>query len=136
MAQAPTAITSFGAGTAAYAAKSAVRIFSLTGPVTNQTLTNNTSQLAIGHNPASSNDGLDADLDEVAIYNIGLTPIQVQQHYAAGTDAVCTPIAPLVAPGPRVTMQIPGRPVSFPYASAMFAAPASCRHVINRIGES
>ena len=65
----------------------------VTGPVTNQTLTNNTSQLAIGHNPASSNDGLDADLDEVAIYNTGLTPIQVQQHYAAGTDAVCTPIA-------------------------------------------
>ena len=34
---------------------------------------------------------------------------------------------PCVAPGPRVTRQIPGRPVSFPYASAMFAAPASCR---------
>ena len=41
-----------------------------------------------------------------------------------------------VAPGPRVTMQIPGRPVSFPYASAMFAAPPSCRQMTKRIGES
>ncbi len=34
-----------------------------------------------------------------------------------------------VAPGARVTRQIPGRPVSFPYASAMFAAAASWRVV-------
>jgi hypothetical protein len=32
---------------------------------------------------------------------------------------VCTPIAALVAPGPRVTQQMPGRPVSLPYASAL-----------------
>ncbi len=50
--------------------------------------------------------------------------------------AVCTPTAAWVAPGPRVTMQIPGRPVSFPYASAAFAAPCSCRQVTSRIGES
>ena len=42
-------------------------------------------------------------------------------------NAVWIPPEACVAPGPRVTMQIPGRPVSFPYASAMFAAPTSCR---------
>ena len=34
-------------------------------------------------------------------------------------SAVCTPMEALVAPGPRVTKQIPGRPVSRPHASAM-----------------
>ena len=29
-------------------------------------------------------------------------------------NAVCTPTAACVAPGPRVTMQMPGRPVSLP----------------------
>ena len=50
--------------------------------------------------------------------------------------AVWTPTAAWVAPGPRVTRQIPGRPVSFPYASAAFAAPCSWRQVTSRIGES
>ena len=44
-------------------------------------------------------------------------------------NAVCTPTEACVAPGPRVTIAIPGRPVSFPYASAMFAAPASWRQI-------
>jgi hypothetical protein len=30
-------------------------------------------------------------------------------------NAVCMPIEPLVAPGPRVTKQTPGRPVSLPW---------------------
>jgi hypothetical protein len=41
--------------------------------------------------------------------------------------AVCTPMAACVAPGPRVTKQMPGLPVSLPSASAMFAAAPSCR---------
>ncbi len=41
--------------------------------------------------------------------------------------AAWTPIAALVAPGPRVTNTIPGRPVSFAQASAMNAAPPSWR---------
>ncbi len=41
--------------------------------------------------------------------------------------AVCTPMAALVAPGPRVTMQMPGLPVNLPQAEAMKAAPPSCR---------
>ena len=49
---------------------------------------------------------------------------------------MCTPQDACVAPGPRVTMHTPGLPVSFPYASAMFAAPTSCRHVTYSIGES
>ena len=36
----------------------------------------------------------------------------------------------LVEPGPRVTKQIPGSPVIFPWASAIWAAPPSCRQVI------
>jgi len=35
--------------------------------------------------------------------------------------AVCTPMEALVAPGPRVTKQTPGRPVILPTASAMKA---------------
>ena len=42
---------------------------------------------------------------------------------------MCTPIAPWQAPGPRVTIAAAGRPVSLPYASAMFTAPASNRQV-------
>ena len=38
-----------------------------------------------------------------------------------------TPWAALVAPGPRVTKQTPGRPVSRPTVSAIIAAPASWR---------
>src|SRR5262249_38610695 len=41
--------------------------------------------------------------------------------------AICTPAAALVAPGPRVTTQMPGRPVALPQASAMMAAPPSFR---------
>ena len=37
------------------------------------------------------------------------------------------PVARLLAPGPRVARQTPGLPVSRPYASAMKAAPCSCR---------
>ena len=43
---------------------------------------------------------------------------------------MCTPTLACVAPGPRVTKQTPGLPVSFPYASAMFAAAASWRQEI------
>ena len=34
-------------------------------------------------------------------------------------NAVWMPIAALLAPGPRVTKQMPGRPLSLPWASAM-----------------
>ena len=46
--------------------------------------------------------------------------------------AVWTPTLAWHAPGPRVTRQTPGRPVSLPAASAMLAAPASWRHVMRR----
>ena len=42
--------------------------------------------------------------------------------------AVWTPMAALLAPGPRVTSAMPGLPVSLPYASAMLQAPLSCLH--------
>ncbi len=47
--------------------------------------------------------------------------------------AVCTPIAALAAPGPRVTKAMPGLPVSLPQAAAMKAAPPSWRFGIIRI---
>ena len=43
-------------------------------------------------------------------------------------NATWIPAAAFVAPGPRVTMHTPGRPVSLPYASAIIAAPPSWRH--------
>ena len=43
--------------------------------------------------------------------------------------ATWTPMLAWQAPGPRVTMATPGRPVSLPWASAMWTAPASKRQV-------
>ena len=46
--------------------------------------------------------------------------------------AMWMPGEALVAPGPRVTKQTPGRPVALPTASAIMAAPPSCRHTVTR----
>jgi Concanavalin A-like lectin/glucanases superfamily len=62
------------------------------GTVTNATLTSNTQQLAIGHNPGNTNDGLDGLLDEFAIYNRALTAAEVQEHRSAGTTVDCADI--------------------------------------------
>ena len=43
---------------------------------------------------------------------------------------MCMPGDALVAPGPRVTKQMPGRPVALPTASAIMAAPPSCRQTV------
>ncbi len=50
--------------------------------------------------------------------------------------AMWMPAEALVAPGPRVTKQMPGRPVSLPTASAMQAAPLSWRQMTSSIGRS
>ncbi len=63
----------------------------VTGAVTNQTLSNSTSQLAIGHHPLGSGDALDAYVDEAAVYGVALSASQVQQHYGAGNG--CSNIA-------------------------------------------
>ena len=42
----------------------------------------------------------------------------------------------LVAPGPRVTKQMPGRPVALPTASAIIAAPPSCRQTVIAMSRS
>ena len=46
------------------------------------------------------------------------------------------PAEALVAPGPRVTKQMPGRPVALPTASAIMAAPLSCRQTVTAISRS
>jgi hypothetical protein len=54
----------------------------VTGPVSNQTITNNTLPLAIGQ---SSNIAyFNGQIDEVALYNTPLTPAQVANHHAYG----------------------------------------------------
>ncbi len=50
--------------------------------------------------------------------------------------AMWTPADALVAPGPRVTKQMPGRPVSRPWQSAIMAAPPSCRQTMVRMALS
>ncbi len=66
----------------------------VTGLVSNQTLTNGTAQLAIGHHPLGSSDALDAVVDEATVYTYALSPAQVQAHYSAGSSASgCTSIA-------------------------------------------
>jgi fibronectin type 3 domain-containing protein len=57
----------------------------VTGAVVNQTLSNSTSQLAIGHHPLGSGDALDGYVDEAAVYGVALTASQVQQHFAAAS---------------------------------------------------
>ena len=47
--------------------------------------------------------------------------------------AMCSPLMALAAPGPRVTKQMPGSPVILPQASAMMAAPPSCRQITVRM---
>src|SRR5262249_16299772 len=47
-----------------------------------------------------------------------------------------SPAAALVGPGPRVTKQMPGRPVALPQASAMIAALLSCRQTVMAISRS
>jgi hypothetical protein len=42
----------------------------------------------------------------------------------------------LVAPGPRVTKAMPGRPVTLPTASAIIVAPPSWRQTVSLIGRS
>ena len=44
---------------------------------------------------------------------------------------MCMPGDALVAPGPRVTKQMPGRPVALPTASAIIAAPPSWRQTVS-----
>ena len=43
--------------------------------------------------------------------------------------ATCSPAIALAAPGPRVTKQMPGSPVTLPQASAIIAAPPSWRQI-------
>src|SRR6267154_2012033 len=50
-----------------------------------------------------------------------------------GVESCCAiwmPADALVAPGPRVTKQTPGRPVALPTASAIMAAPPSWRQTV------
>ena len=48
-------------------------------------------------------------------------------------NATWTPMLALVAPGPRVTKPMPGRPVIVPSAQAMKAAPPSWRQTTSSI---
>jgi len=65
----------------------------VTTAVVNQSLTSNTSQLVIGHNPISTNDGLDGFIDEVAVYDHGLSAAEVSGHYSAGTQPNCSDVS-------------------------------------------
>ena len=50
--------------------------------------------------------------------------------------AMWMPATALVAPGPRVTKQMPGRPVALPTASAIIAAALSCRQTVSAMSLS
>jgi hypothetical protein len=54
----------------------------VTGSVTNQTMSDNTQPLAIGQSSASA--FFNGTIDEVALYNIALTPAQISGHYGGG----------------------------------------------------
>src|SRR5262249_18830488 len=50
--------------------------------------------------------------------------------------AIWMPGEALLAPGPRVVKQMPGRPVNLPTASAIMAAPPSWRHTVTAMSRS
>src|SRR6478752_3699760 len=54
----------------------------VTGPVSNQTLTDNTQPLLIGQSLGAG--FLKGSVDEVALYDTALTPTQITTHYNAG----------------------------------------------------
>ncbi len=58
----------------------------VTGPVSNETMVDNTRSLVIGQSSATA--FLRGGLDEVAVYAGALTPSQVTEHYRAGSDPV------------------------------------------------
>jgi Phosphoesterase family/Concanavalin A-like lectin/glucanases superfamily len=53
----------------------------VTGTVNNQTMQNNTNPLAIGQSSGAS--FFNGTIDEVAVYNVALTPSQISSRYAA-----------------------------------------------------
>ena len=60
----------------------------VTGPVLSpQTMADNTQTLELGDSISSSY--LKGTIDEVALYNVALTPAQVAAHYAAAINATC-----------------------------------------------
>jgi len=64
----------------------------VTGPVTNQTMVDNTEQLAIGRSSGVAS--FAGSIDEVAVYNAALTSAQVANHFAAGAPAPPPPPPP------------------------------------------
>lgn len=64
----------------------------VTGPVTDQTMADNTEDLAIGRSVNSS--FYNGVLDEVAVYNVPLTATQVSNHFAAGAPPPPPPPPP------------------------------------------
>src|SRR5439155_10788221 len=61
----------------------------VTGAVTNQTMGDNTLPLAIGQ--SSSTAFFNGTIDEVALYNVALTPAQVANHDVTGTPPAGSP---------------------------------------------
>ena len=64
-------------------------------------------------------------LEGFALAHAALDLAHEQDHGRGVLLAMCTPASALEAPGPRVTIQMPGSPVSLPWASAIMAAPPS-----------
>lgn len=62
----------------------------VTGPVSNQTMTNNNLPLVIGESTGAA--FLKGNVDEVAVYSSVLTPSQIVQHYTAGQQIAKDPV--------------------------------------------
>ena len=64
---------------------------------------------------------IEVEFPDLAPWEAGNTGLPFVWCFAAGR------------PGPRVTITMPGRPVSRAVASAIIAAPASCRQTVTSI---
>jgi acid phosphatase type 7 len=62
----------------------------VTGPVANQTMVDNTQPLVIGQSSSASY--LAGLIDEVALYNVALTPAQITSHYNAAIKPSGDPV--------------------------------------------
>jgi hypothetical protein len=66
----------------------------VTGPVSDETLTNSTQPLLISNEqPSQGREGIDGLLDEFVYYGEALSPAVVAAHYAAGSEGTCTEVS-------------------------------------------
>jgi hypothetical protein len=83
----------------------------VTGTVSNQTMVDNTLPLSIGQ--SSSGAWFNGTIDEVALYNVALTPAQVSNHYSAPPTPPSNTALPTISGTPQAGQTLTANPGSW-----------------------